>query len=146
MARQDVRTMRSVVINRAPEQFRSLFMQKYGERFDEGLILKAAERERLIEYHPASPSLMELSHSATAFAAVRIPDVLGFQSQFVHLSQIWNACVEELRDFSRTVGKGLDTATREAWEALRMGTFLISRFGLVTILKHIDRFPSSDIS
>ena len=118
VARQDVRTMRSVVINRAPEQFRSLFMQKYRERFDEGMILKAAERERLIEYHPASPSLMELGHSSTAFAAVRIPDVSGFQSQFVHLSQIWNACVEELRDFSRAVGKGLDTATREAWEAL----------------------------
>ena len=118
VARQDVRTMRSVVINRAPEQFRSIFMQKYRERFDEGLMLKATERERLIEYHPASPSLMELGHSSAAFAAVRIPDVLGFQSQFVHLSQIWNACVEELRDFSRAVGKGLDTSTREAWEAL----------------------------
>ena len=118
VARQDVRTMRSVVIDRAPEQFRSLFMQKYLERFAEGVMLKAAERERLIEYHPASPSLMELGRSSAAFAAVRIPDVLGFQSQFVHLSQIWNACVEELRDFSRAVGKGLDTTTREAWEAL----------------------------
>jgi len=118
VARQDVRTMRSVVINRAPEQFRSLFMQKYRERFDEGLMLKAAERERLIEYHPASPSLMEFGHSSAAFAGVRIPDVLGLQSQFAHLSQIWNACVEDLRDFSRAVGKGLDTATREAWEAL----------------------------
>ena len=28
VARQDVRTMRSVVIDRAPEQFMSLFMQK----------------------------------------------------------------------------------------------------------------------
>ena len=36
----------------------------------------------------------------------------------MHLSQIWNACVEELRDFSRAVGKGLDITTREAWEAL----------------------------
>jgi uncharacterized tellurite resistance protein B-like protein len=110
--------MRSVVIDRAPEQFLPLFMQKYRERFADGLMLKAAERERLIEYHPASPSLMELGHSSAAFAAVRIPDVLGFQSQFVHLSQIWNACVEELRDFSRAVGKGLDITTREAWEAL----------------------------
>lgn len=118
VAKQDVRTRRSVVINRAPEQFRSLFMQKYRERFNEGLRLKAAERERLIEYHPASPSLMELGHSSAAFAVVRIPDVLGFQSQFVHLSQIWNACVEELRDFSVAVRKGLDTTTREAWEAL----------------------------
>ena len=118
VARQDVRTMRSVVIDRAPEQFRSLFMQKYHERFAEGMVLKAAERERLIEYHPASPSLMLLGHSSAAFAAVRIPNVLGLQSQFVHLSQIWNGCVEELRDFSRAVGKGLDTTTREAWEAL----------------------------
>jgi len=118
VARQDVRTMRSVVIDHAPEQFISLFMKKYDERFAEGVMLKAAERERLIEYHPASPSLMELGHSSAAFAAVRIPDVLGFQSQFVHLSQIWNVCVEELRDFSRAVGKGLDITTREAWEAL----------------------------
>ena len=93
-------------------------MQKYHERFAEGMVLKAAERERLIEYHPASPSLMLLGHSSAAFAAVRIPNVLGLQSQFVHLSQIWNGCVEELRDFSRAAGKGLDTTTREAWEAL----------------------------
>lgn len=118
VARQDVRTMRSVVIDRAPEQFRSLFMKKYHERFAEGVMLKAAERERLIEYHPASPSLMELGYSAAAFAAVRIPDIMGYQSQFVYLSQIWNACIDELRDFSRAVGKGLDVTTREAWEAL----------------------------
>ena len=37
-------------------------------------MLKAAERERLIEYHPASPSLIELGHSSAAFADIRIPE------------------------------------------------------------------------
>lgn len=118
VARQDVRTTRSVVIDRVPEQFMSLFMQKYHDRFGEGMMLKVADRDRLLEYHPASPSLLELRYSSSGWAPVRIPNVLGVQSQFVQLVQIWNTCVEELRGYSRVVGKGVDITTREAWEAL----------------------------
>ena len=118
VARQDVRTTRSVVIDRVPEQFITLFAQKYHDRFGEGMMLKVADRERLLEYHPASPSLLELRYSSSGWAPVRISNVLSLQSQFTQLVQIWNACVEELRGYSRVVGKGVDVTTRDAWEAL----------------------------
>ena len=118
VARQDVRVMRSVVVNRAPEQFMSLFMQKYHEKFGEGMMLKVSDRERLIGYHPASPSLLELGRSSAALMPTRIPNVLGIQSQFKPLIQIWGECIEELRAYSRAIGKGADATTREAFEAL----------------------------
>jgi uncharacterized tellurite resistance protein B-like protein len=118
VARQDVRTTRSVVVDRAPKQFMSLFMQKYRERFGDGMMLNVAARERLIEYHPASPSLLELRYSSAALAPVRIPDVLGIQSQFKDLVQIWSECIKELRAYSRVLGKGADITTRDAFEAL----------------------------
>lgn len=117
MARQDVRTTRSVVVDRVPEQFMSLFMQKYSERFGDGMMLKAADRERLINYHPASPSLA-LSYSSAALLPIRIPDVMGIQNQFVPIIQIWNLCIEELRGYSRVISNGVNTTTRQAWEAL----------------------------
>jgi len=118
VAQQDIRTMRSVVIDRAPEQLMSLFMQKYREQFGDGMMLKVATRERLLEYNPASPTLLEFHYINAALAPVRIPDVLGIQSQFKSLVQIWRVCIEELRAYRRVVGKGVDITTREAYEAL----------------------------
>jgi uncharacterized tellurite resistance protein B-like protein len=118
VARQDVRTTRSVVVDRAPEQFMSLFMQKYREQFGDGMMLKVSDRERLLGYHPASPSLLGLGYSSDALAPVRVPNVLGIQSQFKPLVQIWSECIEELRAYSRAVSKGADITTREAYEAL----------------------------
>lgn len=118
VARQDIRTTRSVVVDRAPEQFISLFMQKYRELFGDGMMLKVSDRKRLLGYHPASPSLLELGFSSTALTPVRIPNVLGIQSQFKQLVQIWSECIEELRAYSRAVSRGTDITTREAYEAL----------------------------
>jgi len=118
VARQDVRTTRSVVVDRAPEQFMSLFTQKYREQFGEGVMLKVSDRERLLGYHPASPSLLGLGYSSAALAPVSIPNVLGIQSQFKPLVRIWSECIEELRAYSRAVSKGADITTREAYEAL----------------------------
>lgn len=101
VARQDVRTTHGVVVDRARDQFRSLFMQKYREQFDEGMMLKIPDRERLLGYHPASPSLLELGYSSDALAPVRIPNVLGIQSQFEPLVQIWRECIEELRAYGQ---------------------------------------------
>jgi uncharacterized tellurite resistance protein B-like protein len=118
VARQDIRTTRSVVADRAPEQFMSLFVQKYLEQFGDGMMLKVSDRERLLGYHPASPSLLDLGYSSVALAPIRIPNVLGVQSQFKPIVQIWSECIEELRAYSRAVSKGADITTREAYEAL----------------------------
>lgn len=117
VARNDIRASRSVVVTRVAEHFRSLFYKKYAERFGGGLVLKAATRERLLEYRPASPTILYglPNHS---LPGIRIPNVAGLPSQFSPLVEIWETCIEELKPLSREVGKGRDFLTRQAYQAL----------------------------
>jgi uncharacterized tellurite resistance protein B-like protein len=117
VARLDIRASASVVIRRVPEHFRALFLKKYQEHFGAGITLRTAARERLIEYKPASPTLVGLRTIAGALS-IRVPNVLGLPSQFKDLVEMWDACIEELKPLSREVGKGRDVDTREAFAAL----------------------------
>jgi uncharacterized membrane protein YebE (DUF533 family) len=119
VAKQDMRSPKSVVIKRAGDQFYDLFKKKYESRFSAGLTIRpaAASRERLFEFRPASPSLLA-SYSAHRFERVRLQNPLGVQSQFKPLVQIWTECVEELKPFSSKLGKGQGVLTREAFRAL----------------------------
>ena len=119
IARQDPRCPRSVILDRLPEQFKSLFEKRYHENFGEGLILKTSKRDRPLSYRPASPSL--LFHTELVLRStepIKIPNVLGIQSQFSSLAAIWTSCIEELRPLSRVMAKGVEAGTREAFEAL----------------------------
>jgi len=126
ISRQDPRSPGSAVVDRLPEQFKSLFEERYREQFGEGLILKASETDRSLNYRPASPSLLSRLHGSWSFVdlsgrstePIKIPDVLGIQSQFSPLATIWSSCIEELKPLSRVVGKGIKVNTREAFEAL----------------------------
>ena len=57
VAKKNIQTSNSVVIGRAPEQFRLLFNNKYNDMFNDGMKLRAAKNDRTFRYHPASPSL-----------------------------------------------------------------------------------------
>jgi uncharacterized tellurite resistance protein B-like protein len=119
IARQDPRCPRSVVLDRAPDHFRSLFEKRYAEKFGEGLILKVSKRDRAFRYHPASPSLLPTAVLSNPISEpILIPNVLGIQSQFSSLVSIWAGCIDELRPFSRVAAKGPQAETREAFEAL----------------------------
>jgi len=117
VARQDVRSPRSVVVNRLPEQFRELFERKYEERFGSGMKLRTAARPHRLEYRPGSPTLL-YSMGLQARQAISIPNVLGIGGQFKPLVRIWTDCIEELRPLSRQAAKGMDLTTREAYWAL----------------------------
>ena len=117
VARNDIRASRSVVVARVADHFRTLFYKKYADRFGEGLPLKAAARERLFEYKPASPTVLYSSPNY-ALPGIRIPNVLGLPSQFKPLVDMWEECIEELKPLSREVGKGRDVLTRQAYQAL----------------------------
>jgi len=117
VARNDIRSSRSVVVARVAEQFRALFYKKYTDSFGPGLELKAAARERLLEYKPASPTVLHgMSHYS--LPGIRIPNVLGLSSQFKPLVDLWEECIEELKPLSREIGKGRDMLTRQAYQAL----------------------------
>ena len=57
LASQDPRSPRSIVRDRLPDEFNSLFAKRYRDKFGEGLSLKVSKRERSLTYRPASPSL-----------------------------------------------------------------------------------------
>ena len=118
IARMDPRSPRSVVIDRLPDKFRDLFIHRYVERFGEGMALKAAKRDREIAYQPTSPSLAILDQGSSELKPVKVPHVMGIQSQFAPLVEIWTNCVEELKPLSRVLAKGGETLTRAAYDAL----------------------------
>lgn len=117
VARNDIRASRSVVVKRVSEHFRALFYKKYAERFGKGLQLTTATRDRLIEYKPASPTIL-YGLPNYSLPGVRVPNVLGIPSQFKQLVSMWDECIEELKPLSREVGKGRDVLTRQAYQAL----------------------------
>ena len=115
--RNDIRASRSVVITRVAEHFKKLFARKYEECYGEGMPLKASARVRVIEYRPASPTLL-FALTRDNRLEVRIPNVLGMPSQFKPLLELWDACIEELKPLSRQFGKEGEVLTREAYLAL----------------------------
>jgi hypothetical protein len=118
IARLAPQAARSVVVERLPERFDALFVQRYRERHGAGLLLKAPRREREITYRPASPSLSDEFASSTKSPRVKIPDVMGLQSQFSSLVLIWGRCLEELKPLSRMMAGAREVRSRAAHDAL----------------------------
>jgi len=120
IAKQDVRSARSVVVNRVPEQFQQLFAHKYQERFGAGMKLRTATRQQRVEYRRASPTLVNRTSSTypQGRQPVDMPNVYGIESQFKPLGQIWAECIDELRPLSRHVAKAADLTSRAAYWAL----------------------------
>ena len=122
IARMDPRSPKSIVFDRLPDEFNSLFETRYREEFGDGLALKVAKRERSIVYRPASPSLLFNSGPGSPLPEpIKFPNVLGIQSQFSPLVAIWSSCIEQLRSASRTLAKGFSAGTGEAFERLPQG-------------------------
>jgi uncharacterized tellurite resistance protein B-like protein len=117
----DPKTTKSVVADRFPANFNQLFSLKYKERFDKGLVLNALEKDRGIDYVPASPTLrttLPLNGNNPLLPTVIIPNVIGLQHQFDPIVDIWNQSVEELKPLSRKVSRGLSAGSRESYEVL----------------------------
>jgi len=115
ISQNDARSPRSVVQKRLPEEFRALYVKKFESRYGQDFMLKAAKRHRSVTHRPASPSLLNRANTIPSFP---IPDVLGIQSQFKPLLDIWEECISELKATSSKLAKGLDLSSREAYEAL----------------------------
>lgn len=109
---------RSVVVHRSRQQLLDLFRLRYQEAFGAGITVQAAARHASLDYHPASSGLVSLRARTIA----RLPDVLGKPVQFKKLVEVWNACVDDLKQFSsasRKSGVPADQAmTAAMWEAL----------------------------
>jgi tellurite resistance protein len=105
---------RGVAVTRARAELDDLFSIRYRERFGDGLVVDAAKRPEVVEYHPGSPSLLSARRPK-----VPIPYVLGRRSQFSPVVELWNACVADLRKLGTSRHGATDgPLTAEAWLAL----------------------------
>ena len=115
---QDPRCPRSIVLDRLPEAFNSLFQKRYRDQFGEGMLLKVAKRERVLGYRPASPTLLlEAELNPRHLGRLRSPMCSEFRVS-LPLAAIWSSCIEELRPLSRVLAKGIEVQSREAFDAL----------------------------
>ncbi len=94
---------KSVVVTRSGEKFWKLFEQRFNEEFPGGMTLQAAKRPVLVEYRPASSSLLALASKQNKELRISIPNVMGSHSQFNKLANIWNGCIDDLTGFSRAL-------------------------------------------
>ena len=110
VAEQLKNSQRSIVTNRAGEEFKRLFRKRYRDRFGAGLVLKRNAQPRRIRYKPASAALSTMEANAPS-ASMRGLGVL---------SEIWNECIDELRKLSSLRGKAAadPTMTVAGWQAL----------------------------
>lgn len=124
VAKQDRRVQSSVIVRRHENLFADLFRKKFAQRFPEGMELQASKRATPLTYRPASGTLLESSGGRITNRFVEIPNVLGIESQFKPLVELWNECVDEMRAYDKAhrVQGELSAAAYEALPAeLRQG-------------------------
>ena len=117
IGRLDPRFPRSIVLQRSPEEFVTLFTNRYRERFGEGLLLKAASQLKVIRYSPANPTLIADDGSRT-FPPILIPNPLGLPSQFASIIAIWSESIEALKPLSRVLARSGEVRDRAAYDAM----------------------------
>lgn len=113
---------RSTVVTKAREKFWELFQQRFNQQYPGGLPLQTAKQPTLVQYRPASNSLIQMSYDrkrGNPFE-LRLPNVSGLHRQFKALPQIWNSCVDDLSGYSRALNskKQGKSAALSAWLAL----------------------------
>jgi uncharacterized tellurite resistance protein B-like protein len=86
----------SIVTDRVGQQFRELFLRRYAETYRRGLSVNSSKRRRAYLYKAASAALRTVRYSAG-------PNPMGMMSQFKPLSDLWNSCLDDLRQFSSVV-------------------------------------------
>jgi uncharacterized tellurite resistance protein B-like protein len=118
IAKQDPRAPRGVVMRRHQKEFEELFVRRYVDRFGQGMKLRAATKEHVFQYRPASATLPSLFERGSCFTK-RIANVRGISSQFKPLLELWTDSMEDLKAFDRAERKsGGRTMTAAMYEAL----------------------------
>ena len=91
---------------RCPVEFAELFARRYASRYGEGIVLKANKTKLVIAYRPASASF----GGAVELTVGSLPDVSALTAPVRKLSEITDACTDELDAYSRWLGRNPDGA------------------------------------
>jgi uncharacterized tellurite resistance protein B-like protein len=100
-AKQNQRTIRSVVLERAPGEFCKLFTLRYNDKYCDKMIPRLGERVQTIEYHAASPSLSRGNEYGSMVPSAESHTIIDWNRQFSPVITLFNECIEELKVYSR---------------------------------------------
>lgn len=118
VAKADPRAANSVVSRRHEDRFKTLFNQRYHERFGDGMLVQASKREMWFTYAPASSTLSSQWYDHP-LRRIQLPNALSLSSQFKPLIDLWNSVIDDLRKFDAAHRKSDgETMTAQMYEAL----------------------------
>jgi len=89
---------------RCREEFRELFLRRFGERFGDGMALKPNKRRLRLSYHAASASF----GGGVEIPFEGVPDVATLSRPLRPLREIAEAASSELESYSRFIGRNPD--------------------------------------
>jgi len=101
LAKQDQRTIRSVVLDRAYDEFYKLFTMRYDEKICSKMVPQLGQNHHEIDYHAASPSLLHSNAYGSVVPSTKWVRVNGWSKQFSPVIKLFNDCIEDLKVYSR---------------------------------------------
>ena len=105
IARRDVRSAQSVLVKKYTKLHKEAFDQRVSAEFPEGFEIRMGNRERRIDYFPASASLSRVQIDGGMLVDYRIPSILEMSSQFSSLVSIWGQTIDDLTAYDNAQKK-----------------------------------------
>ncbi|MBO6761605.1 MAG: TerB N-terminal domain-containing protein [Roseivirga sp.] len=114
---------------RCPEEFRTLFLYRYKETYNDGIVIKPNKTKLNLHYRPASRSL-----SYFRYGPHDLSDVTVLSGPTNKLAKIAYQCVDDLDAYSRYLGR--KNSNKESIEAVALlPNELINEFQLIKDLR-----------
>jgi hypothetical protein len=99
---------------RCKEEFKSLFLRLYSERYGDGMVISPNKTSLVVEYRPASRAV---SHRSSRLD-FELPDVTVLKRPVARLRELVEGCTSQLDDYSRALGRKSAASLGELLAAL----------------------------
>lgn len=121
-------------VSRCQSQFAQLFIEKYQEAYNSGLILRKNKTKLMFSYWPASNGLRGVNFQQSWSD---LPDVTAVKTPINKLQELVDKCTETLEPYSRFVGRNTDKA--DSLEALLLLPVHLWSYKFQHLLRQIRR-------
>jgi len=121
LSKTSVEFQKTNIPRKAPELLKQLFKKKFLDQFPQGIPVSTKYDQFQLDYHPASPSLLQyVGYSGRKGLieplTVSIPS--HSSSQYITLKKIWDDCIEELKPAINKLNKSEGKITRDVYSVL----------------------------
>ncbi|MCB2263071.1 MAG: TerB N-terminal domain-containing protein [Candidatus Thiosymbion ectosymbiont of Robbea hypermnestra] len=93
--------------SRCADEFNRLFVQRFAQKYSQGLKIPANKTPLRVDYRPASPGIEPISRPIE-IAGQPVPDVMILKRPKRTFQELADSCVEDLAPYSRWLGKNPD--------------------------------------